>query len=287
MTDAQQITSNLGGHWKNGRGSAPCPICQIERLRDQAALSISEQAGTLLLHCFKSNYRFADLAHAVDLSLESLQIDFTAREQAQRKQADCQAAKLANARALWEAARPIIGTKADSYLRGRYITCYLPTSLRFISNLYHAPSATWTCAMVADVSTGGVHRTFFNKQRLRLRASAKMMLGPCAGGAVVLSEAQGPLLVCEGIETGLALLSGLLIGPATLWASLSTSGMKTLQLPQEPGILIIATDGDQPGKLAGNSLATRATALGWQVSMLPAPDGKDWADVLVAKRCGA
>ncbi len=215
-----------------------------------------------MLHCFKSNCRFPDLAHAVDLPLENLQIDFTAREQAQRKQADCQAAKLANARSLWEAARPIIGTKADSYLRGRYITCYLPTSPRFISNLYHAPSATWTCAMLADVSTGGVHRTFFNKQGLRLRTSAKMMLGPCAGGAVVLSEAQGPLLVCEGIETGLALLSGLFIGPATLWASLSTSGMKSLQLPQEPSMLVIATDGDQTTSWPDPGVQTRAGGMG-------------------------
>ena len=32
----------------------------------------------------------------------------------------------------------------------------------------------------------------------RLSRNAKMMQGPCAGGAVALSEAQGPLVVCEG-----------------------------------------------------------------------------------------
>jgi len=30
-------------------------------------------------------------------------------------------------------------------------------------------------------------------------------------------------------------------------------------------------------------LAERAHAAGWTVSLLPAPDGQDWNDVLVAK----
>ncbi len=35
--------------------------------------------------------------------------------------------------------------------------------------------------------------------------------------------------------------------------------------------------------LPANQLATRAHALGWQVSLLPAPDGRDWNDVLQGK----
>ncbi|WP_231579671.1 toprim domain-containing protein [Pseudorhodobacter antarcticus] len=108
------------------------------------------------------------------------------------------------------------------------------------------------------------------------------MQGPCAGGAVALSEAHGPLVVCEGIETGLSLLSGLLSCPVTVWAALSTSGMKSLALPKAAGELILATDSDDGGVgfEAGNVLAERAAALGWQVSLWPAPDGKDWNDVL-------
>jgi len=90
-------------------------------------------------------------------------------------------------------------------------------------------------------------------------------------------------VVCEGIETGLSLLSGLLKGSPTVLASLSTSGMKTLSLPQGFRKLVIATDGDAPGCEAGQFLADRATALGWRVSILPAPNGKDWNDVLMMK----
>jgi len=282
--DAHTLTHTLGGHWKNGRGQAPCPICQPERRRKQIALSISEKGGKLLLYCFKSHCSFVEIAQAANLPLGGVQIDFEAHKEAERKQAEYQAMQLAKARSLWDAAKPIIGTKAETYLRGRGITRDLPDSLRFMPDIYHAPSATWACAMLANVEpTGGVHRTFFDKQGVRLAKSAKMMLGSCAGGAARLSDSDGSLVVCEGIETGLSLLSGLLSGPATVWATLSTSGMKALQLPPDPHKLVIATDGDEPGKLAGNSLAIRAAALGWKVSLLPAPDGKDWADVVAAK----
>lgn len=60
---------------------------------------------------------------------------------------------------------------------------------------------------------------------------AKAMLGNCAGGAVRLIEADGPLVVTEGVETGLSLVSGLLKAPATIWAAMSTSGIKNLRLP--------------------------------------------------------
>ncbi|WP_299901965.1 toprim domain-containing protein [uncultured Ruegeria sp.] len=112
------------------------------------------------------------------------------------------------------------------------------------------------------------------------------MLGPCSGSAVVLSEAAKQLVVCEGIETGLSLLSGLLNGPAAVWAALSTSGMKALALPPHPGNITIATDGDPAGIEAGQSLASRASSLGWQVSLLPAPEGCDWNDVLRGEKGG-
>ena len=64
---------------------------------------------------------------------------------------------------------------------------------------------------------------------------AKAMLGAVAGGAVRLAEADGPLVVAEGIETALSLASGLLRAPATVWAALSASGMAGLRLPEPAG----------------------------------------------------
>ncbi|OWJ80976.1 virulence-associated protein E [Haematobacter massiliensis] len=113
------------------------------------------------------------------------------------------------------------------------------------------------------------------------------MLGVVTGGAVRVAEGNGPLVVAEGIETALSLSSGLLRAPATIWAALSTSGMTSLHLPPAPGRLTIATDGDAPGRAAGHALAERATALGWTVSLLPAPEGRDWNDILTMKGASA
>jgi len=112
---------------------------------------------------------------------------------------------------------------------------------------------------------------------------SKAMLGATKGGAVRLSDSAGRLVVTEGIETGLSLLSGLMHGPLKVWAALSASGMKALHLRESPGDLVIAPDGDTAGRSAAQALAQRAYAVGWRVSLLSAPDGYDWNDVLTGK----
>jgi hypothetical protein len=109
------------------------------------------------------------------------------------------------------------------------------------------------------------------------------MLGAVQGGAVRLSDGPGPLVVAEGLETALSLSSGLLRAPATVWAALSTSGIRGLHLPDTQGRLTIAPDGDAAGRAAAQGLATRAHGMGWRVSLLPAPDGRDWNDILTGK----
>ena len=278
--EARSLTQRLGGTWRNGRGQAPCPCCQTERRRDQVALSISQAGDKLLLWCFKNGCSFVEIANAAGAELVRAQIDFVTQAKHVQTQSEYQAAQLAKARSLWYAAKPIAGTKAEVYLRARGIKCDLPSSLRFMPDIFHGPSKSSCMAMVADVSSGGVHRTYFDRQGDRLPNNAKMMLGPCAGGAVRLSKGDRTHVVCEGLETGLSLLSGFLRGPASVWAALSTSGMKTLRLPSKPRELIIATDGDGPGREAGDKLAHRASRLGWCVSLMPAPDDQDWNDVL-------
>ncbi len=279
--DPAQFAADLGGKWHRSYGVAPCPVCQPDRRKDQNALTINLKDGKLLLHCKKSHCDFKDILTAAGITPGHVEIDCLAMENAELARVE-QAAKLkASARSLWDIADPIQGTHGETYLRGRGITCDLPDTLRWTPDIYHGPSGQFCSAMIADVQpTGGIHRTFFTKQGQRLDKSAKMMLGPCSGGAVRLSEAIGPLVVCEGIETGLSLLSGLLSGPHPVWAALSTSGIRGLSLPSNPGSLIIAPDGDEPGREAAACLAQAATARGWNVSLMVPPDKQDWNDVL-------
>lgn len=280
MTDAREITMALSGDWRGNHGSAPCPVCQPERRRDQRALSIREEAGRLLTFCHKAGCDFRAVTEAAGLPAATGAIDLQAAREGDTRRAAYEAEQRAKARRLWEAGAPISGTKGEAYLRGRGITCALPPSLRWVADAYHGPSARWHSCIVADVSTGGVHRTFFEKSGARLERNAKMMQGPCSGGAVALSEPQGPLVVCEGIETGLSLLSGLLSEPAEVWAALSTSGIRALELPPKARKLIVAADGDPAGLQAAKALGDRAYCAGWPVFLWPAPDGQDWNDVL-------
>ena len=281
LINPADLTRDLGGKWFRSYGVAPCPVCQIERRKDQNALTINVKGDRLLLHCKKLGCDFRDILVAANIAPGTIEIDALALEDAQRARLEQEAKSKARARSIWDHAGPLAGSHGEQYLRGRGITCAPPETLRWLPDTYHSPSGAYCGAMVADVQpTGGIHRTFFTKQGDRLSKSAKMMLGPCSGGAVRLSEAIGPLVVCEGIETGLSLLSGLMDGRHGVWAALSTSGIKGLSLPPRPGKLIIAADGDEPGREAAQTLARSAHALGWEVSLMTAPEGQDWNDIL-------
>lgn len=289
MTDARSLSTALGGRWQGRYGTAPCPVCQPERRNGQNALTLADgSGGRLLLHCKKSACAFADILAAAGLIPGNYSPPDPAtvaqREFEERAQADKRARQ---AERCWKQALPIGGTIAETYLRARGITCDLALTLRFHREAWHGPTAKRHPALVAMIEGAegcAIHRTYLRPDGTGKAAidPAKAMLGAAAGGAVRLTQAQGPLVVAEGIETALSLASGLLGDPATVWAALSTSGMRTLHLPQLPGRLTIATDSDDggAGQAAGRDLAERAHGLGWQVSLLPAPDGRDWNDVL-------
>ena len=295
MTDARTLTLDLRGKRHAPYGLACCPAHGDRR----PSLSIGDGIdGRLLLSC-KAGCSFMDVLAALR---ERGLLDANARPQppsaaeiARRKAEDeAEAAKRERqALACWREAVPIIGTVADAYLRGRGITCPLPDSLRFHPECWHGATAKRIPAMVARVDglpRFAVHRTYLRPDGSG-KADAepnKAMLGAVMGGAVLAADGKGPLVVAEGIETALSLPSGLLRGPATVWAALSAAGMAGLRLPDGiPHKLTIAPDGDTAGRDAAHNLAGRASALGWSVSLLPAPGGRDWNDVLAKKGAAA
>ena len=293
MMDARQLTDVLRGKWHARYGIAPCPVCQPEGRRDQAALTLADGARGLLLHCKKANCDFRAILAAAGIAPggHTPPDRFVAvlREAERRRD---KAMLATQARRLWDAALPVGGTLAEAYLRGRRITCPLPATLRFAPACWHA-SGTRLPAVVARVEGSAafaIHRTYLRADGLGKDGAGKAdvtptkaMLGAVRGGAVRLAEGPGPLVVCEGIETGLSLASGLLRAPGAVWAALSASGLRGLRLAQAPGRLTVAQDGDEAGRSAALALAARAHALGWAVSLLEPPNGCDWNDVLQGK----
>lgn len=289
MTEAQRITAALQGRWYGRYGLARCPAHGDKT----PSLTLADgPSGRLLAHC-KTGCDFRDVLDALrGLGIVEGQgtvpqtdpAELARYAEAQRKEAE---KKERQAVAVWQEALPVHGTTADTYLRRRGITCALPDSLRFHPACWH-PTAQRLPAMVARIDGAdrfAVHRTYLRPDGGDKAAAnpAKAMLGAVAGGAVRLAQGQDALAVGEGIETALSLSSGLLCGSVAIWAALSAPGMAGLRLPPIPGRLIVATDGDAPGIAAGHQLAERATALGWQVSLFPAPHGRDWNDILYTK----
>ena len=292
MTDAYTLTVALGGNWLGGKGMACCPAHD-----DQTpSLSLADGAdGRLLLHCH-AGCAFTDILAALRgrglIAGESSFKPIGEICQAERRAAErAQKAKRSRlARNLWQEARPITGTAAERYIRGRGITCALPYSLRYIGNCWHQSAKRYPALVsyirnIGEGSGFAVHRTYIRPDGSGKAdvTPAKAMLGPVSGGAVRLSKGPGPLIVSEGIETGLSLLSGILDRPSQVWAALSAGGMARLTLPDQPARLIVAPDGDPVGQEAAETLATRAHALGWRVSLLNPPQGFDWNDVLTGK----
>jgi hypothetical protein len=141
--------------------------------------------------------------------------------------------------------------------------------------------------MVALVTGGtdakpiAIHRTFLarNGNGKAPVDQTKMMLGPCRGGVVRLGQCGDVLMVGEGIETCLAAMQA--TGHAA-WAALSTSGLRTLDLPRGARDVIVLADGDEPGEAAAQDCARRWTREGRRVRIARPPQGMDFNDLLKA-----
>lgn len=290
MTNASELSTALGGRWHGRYGVAPCPVCQPGRKRGQNALTLTNgKNGRLLLDCKKSACAFIDVLAAAGLRAGNYSPPDPATLDRHERESKAEAVKrAAQAKRLWDEALPIVGTLAETYLRARGIFCDLPETLRFHPECWHGPTAKRFPAMVASIEgaeLAAVHRTYLrsNGSGKIPFAPAKAMLGATAGGALRLTDGASRLVVAEGIENALSLACGLLDGPATLWAALSTSGLRGLRLPPEPGRLAVACDGDTAGRKAAHALAERAHGLGWQVSILDPGNDADFNNILKEK----
>lgn len=294
MTEAERITRHLQGDWRGHSGSAPCPGCQPERRRDQRALSISESDGRLLVHCHKRGCdvlaELRNLGFGPDIPQGAGRrrtLDTSGELERQKLRAQ----RLQAAHDLFQDGVSCAGTPVQTYLESRGIDdlpyIKMVRTLRFHRAVYHGPSGKYLPAMLARIRghTGsplGTHRTFLKPDGSGKAdvTPAKMMLGPASGGSVRLGSDQPVIALAEGIETALSIkqASGM-----TVWATLSTSGLKGLILPPKPvaEVVIIAADHDEAGLEAAHVTAHRFEAEGRTVSIIQPPEpGTDFNDML-------
>ena len=178
----------------------------------------------------------------------------------------------AAAEKLYNLSRPVPGTLAETYLRGRAITARLDwPSLRFHPACYYrghaqAPREAWP-ALLGIVTDLGGNLTGLQRTWLARDGSGKAPLadprramGHLLGHAVRFGEVREIMAAGEGIETVLSLLS--LFPALPMAAGLSAAHLSALVFP--PGLrrLYILRDNDVAGDFAEEQLTERCREAG-------------------------
>ena len=200
--------------------------------------------------------------------------------------------RIARARRLWAACRPLAGTPAEAYLRERAIARSRFAALRFHPRLNYRDEAGFRRfpALVAAVTepggyVTGVHRTWLDPHRPAKApvAAPRKTLGRTYGLAVRLGRPAGPLLVGEGLETVLSVLTAV---PALAGAAaLAAGSLGAFSPPPGTARLLIARDRDAEGEAAAERLAMRCAGAGIEAIVL-VPEGGDFNDDLRALGTG-
>ena len=197
----------------------------------------------------------------------------------------------ANARRLWERCKPLPDTDAAMYLHSRGISDIVHESLRFHPEVLYRDDSFVTRApgMVAaikapDGSINAVHRTWLDPSgtgKAQLPEPRKM-LGPPKGHGVLFHPERADrndIVIGEGIETVLSVTTAL-PGCAGI-ATLSSSVMAGIAIPDSLGRILIAVDRDKSGYPAAINLEQRLREEGRPVRLI-LPQRNDFNDDLKA-----
>lgn len=210
---------------------------------------------------------------------------------------------------IWEEARPIVaGDEVDRYLRSRDLALpAYPTAIRCHPALGYFRKdgaakprkvaeypAMLACVRSASGDALTLHRTYLHDGRKLLAPDAKKVL--CAGfsgAAVHLGEPGDELALCEGIETGVAVM---LATGKPVWSALSAGNLEKVVIPASVRQVCIYADNDATGDYTGQASAfALARRLKREESkdaprnvrvFLPKNPGTDWADVWQQRQTG-
>jgi hypothetical protein len=296
MSAAKDLTQALGGRWRGRYGMARC-VSHPDR---NASLAINDgRDGMVLIKCFAGCAQLDVIAALQSLGLWRGRGDSTrteAERQAQRQRdADRERDEGQRAafiektwRQTWNAAVPACGSPIEAWLLSRSIDAKkldlnrLP--LRWTPSCpMGREAAPAMVALMTDPLTAepcGLHRTYLTADgsAKAFGKDSRKMLG--RGGTIRLSEdaeVELGLGICEGIETGLAIMAA---GWRPIWACGSLGALTAFPVLGGIETLIIFSD-DKPHEVEGaRSCAARRAAAGRE-ALARIPSHGDWNDALV------
>lgn len=284
---ASELAKALGGHRAGAAWMARCPAHEDHT----PSLSISDATGgRVLVRCHAGCQQETVIATLRECGLWAQQRTRPTTQLSRRASAagnldPGEGRRTQAALRVWDCAKPATGTLIETYLASRGIHLAPSASLRFHPQLKHPSGGHWP-AMVAVVTNGtsgspiAIHRTYLARDgggKAPVEPE-RLMLGPCRGGVVRLAKPGGVLMVGEGVETCLAAMQA---SGHPAWAALSTSGLRSLELPTDVRDVIVLADGDVAGEAAATNCAQRWRHQGRRVCVARPPRGLDFNDLLV------
>lgn len=193
-------------------------------------------------------------------------------------------------RKLWAQSLAVTeGDPVERYLTSRGICGAISEALRYVPDLYHAPTGSTHPGMIARISDVGgqsvmLHRTYLTHDGKKSHVEPSRMLMPRdfpVGGAIRLFAPAETLGVAEGIETALAASE---LHNIPVWSTIAEGFLQTWQPPNETNHVVIFGDNDENfvGQNAAYALARRLARDRPDMKvevLIPQDAGSDWNDV--------
>lgn len=239
---------------------------------------------------------------AIEAISDNKQPVVTDEERAKRQSAHAQeiAKRVAVARSIVARMVSPAGTPAEVYARSRGIMVPLPQTVGFVMTPRWQNAETGECgrdhpaiAFSAQDVRGAVvgvqcvfladggRRKYEPMRRDGSIAKSKLSFGLIAGAAIRLGAVRETITVAEGPEDGLTLMQEC---GGSVWVAAGTSMMPKMQFPAMVRDVIIAADGDDPGRQAADKAGHAFASLGLTVrTMFPASGIKDFNEELMMR----
>jgi len=276
-----QILADARIHLQNphpGEHRTTCPRCShLRRKKADRCLAIRIDDDGAVWHCWNCGWKAGTTAHRTPQKTVQQTVPATPPRTASTTDM---------ALRLWQDALPIGASLAELYLRRRGVTCPLPEVLRFHPSCPRGQEERRPAmvALYSDIRTCapcGIHRTFLAADATKTQdGTAKMMLGRARDAVIRLTpddEITMGLAICEGIETGLSLLSH----GIGVWALGSAGGIEAFPVLSGIECLSVYADNDEAGLAAARACAGRWLRAGQEARILrPRQSGTDFNDVV-------
>ena len=262
------IVGALGGRWHG-----PAAMCRCPAHADQtASLSLRQGDKGILVHCFAG-------CQPEDVLRELTRIKPGRSYPRPETTAPRDPGMLVTR--MWREGRPIRGTAAEDYLRGRKLDTHY-ADLRFHPRCAKGrkPLTVFLPALLVgvrgDLGIAAVQRIFLDLKTGGY--TEKMLLGETGNGSWRGTAAEDTLAIAEGFETATAFTQ---LHGIPCWASLGAKRLGLLALPATVTTVILAEDNGAEGRKAGSRALHVYRDRGLTVRRMPPPKPfGDWADVL-------